>query len=522
MRFGLCYTAIEAHPGDDSLMRKTAIGILLLACFAIAQTGEAQQIPYLSELFSRYREFNRLCAEKGRATASIAAARKRVEEAFKRGDIPGVIEALGEGQAILSGKKWDDRQKFTASLTLETDRLVVEPNQVLQVSLTRMYQTGLEKTFPSNPTVTFSIVSEEASNEGGLPRPIVIAERLRIGEASSNASRRLLLPDGAYQVVALIEAGGRRVTELKRPLYAIADFSVSLSQLSKSIAAIKASSSARVKAVAPLVATPEFQVQRLARLTAGRGDVDLNPNQEIDRLETVLAALGSGKNPFAPERGELERAYRAADNSLVPYRVYVPRSYDGAVPTPVVVMLHGALGDERYFFDGMFDPSVVKTEADRRGWILVAASGRGRFSDYSGPAQQDVFNVIDAVTRDYKVDPSRLYLMGHSTGAFGAWLVASSKPEQFAAIAAVSGGPPVQGEALATLLEKLKNLPAIVVHGALDGIAPVQLSRTMAAACEKAGMKVSYLESPDGDHISVVASTFPAVMEFFDKQRKSK
>jgi len=62
----------------------------------------------------------------------------------------------------------------------------------------------------------------------------------------------------------------------------------------------------------------------------------------------------------------------------------------------------------------------------------------------------------------------------------------------------------------------------MIAHGAQDGIAPVQLSRTMVAACEKAGLKVTYLEVPDGDHLSVVGSTFPAVMDFFEKIAKSK
>jgi predicted peptidase len=136
-------------------------------------------------------------------------------------------------------------------------------------------------------------------------------------------------------------------------------------------------------------------------------------------------------------------------------------------------------------------------------------------------SQEDVFEVINAVSREYKIDATRIFLMGHSLGGFGTWLVASSNPERFAAIAALSGGPPAQGDALAGLLEKLKGLPAMIIHGEQDGIAPVQLSRTMAAAAQKAGLKVTYVEVPDGDHTSVVASTFPAVMDFFEKNAKS-
>ncbi|HLF84884.1 MAG TPA: prolyl oligopeptidase family serine peptidase [Blastocatellia bacterium] len=520
-------------------MKKTLVAILVVAFAALSQPiARAQQVPFLSELFSRFEEFNRVYTEKraaGENVSAIELLRKRAEEAFKRGNIPGILEVIGEAQALGAGKKWDERQKFIASLTVETDRLVVEPNQVLQVSLTRMFPSKIEKAFATPPTVTFAIISGEVvSNPGeapsvlalwrnrpgalpaGVQEPVIIAERLGIAETSSYAARKLLLPDGAYQVIALIEAGGREIAEIKRQVYAISDFSDSISQMSRTIASIKRSTAPKVKAIAPLVATPEFRLQRLAQLNRTRGEVDVDPGQEIDRGEAELSALAKGENPFARERGEIERAYQASDGKFFPYRLYVPRSYDGSSPTPLIVMLHGALGDERYYFSGLFDPAVIKTEADRRGCILVGVNGRGRF----GMSQEDVFEVINAVTRDYKIDASRIYLTGHSIGGFGAWLVASSKPELFAAVAPVSGGPPAQGNALTALLAKLKGTPAMVVHGAQDGIAPVQLSRTMAAAAEKAGLKVSYLEVPDGDHLSVVASTFSAIMDFFEKNVK--
>ena len=521
-------------------MRKTLIAFLIVAFAAIGQPGAtAQQVPFLSELFSRYEEFNRVYAEKRRAgenASAIELLRKRAEQAFKRGAIPGLLEVIGEAQALAAGKKWDERQRFISSLTVETDRLVIEPNQVLQVSLTRMFPANIEKAFAAPPTVTFAIISGEVvSNSGeapsvlalwknrpgalpaGVQDPVVIAERLAIAETSSNASRKLLLPDGSYQVVALIESGGREIAEIKRQVYAISDFSDSITQMTKAIAIIKNSSDSKLKAIAPLVATPEFQLQRLAQLNRTRGEVDINPNQEIDRLEAQVSEFAKGQNPFARERGELERAYQALDGKLFPYRLYVPRTYDSASATPLVVMLHGALGDERYYFSGLFDPAVIKTEADRRGCILVGVNGRGRF----GLSEEDVFEVIHAVTRDYTIDATRIYLTGHSMGGFAAWLVASSRPGLFAAIAPVSGGPPAQGDALTALLTKLKDTPAMVVHGAQDGIAPVELSRTMTAAAKKAGLKVSSLEVPDGDHLSVVASTFPAIMEFFEKSVKA-
>lgn len=273
-------------------MKKTLIGFLLLAVATIVQlNATAQEIPFLSELLSRYEEFNRLYTEKRRAGANLSSVeplRKRADEAFRQGSIPGILEAIAEAQALLAGKKWDDRQRFIASLTLETDRLIIEPNQVLQVSLIRMFQVNIDKAFASAPTVTFAIISGEAASKPtdaesapALAQPLVIAAGLTIAETSSNAARRLLLPDGVYQVVARIESRGQRVAEIKRQLYAISDFSGSIGQMLKTLAVIKSSSDAKVKAMAAMVATPEFQLQRLAPLNKTRGEEDLNPNQEM-------------------------------------------------------------------------------------------------------------------------------------------------------------------------------------------------------------------------------------------------
>src|SRR5262249_17927087 len=133
--------------------------------------------------------------------------------------------------------------------------------------------------------------------------------------------------------------------------------------------------------------------------------------------------------------------------------------------------------DERYFLSDLFDPATVKAEADRRGFILASVNGLGRFPSYRGPEAGDALEVVKAATRELRIDPARIFLAGHSTGGFGVWRVASASPDLFAALAPVSGGPPEQGDALGALLEKVKALPVLVVHGALDGIVPPTQSK---------------------------------------------
>ena len=219
-------------------MRRALIAVLLVAFAALGlRPSSAQQVPFLPELLSRFEAFNRIYAEKRRAGQNVSAlelARKKCEQALKSGDVPAVLEVIAEAQTLVAGKKWDERQKFISSLTVETDRLIIEPNQVLQVSLTRMYPSSVEKAFPDPLTVTFAIIPGEVGSSSseaasilalsrgrpgslatGVQEPVVIAQRMAIGEASSSATRKLLLPDGAHQVVASIESGGKEIAEIK-------------------------------------------------------------------------------------------------------------------------------------------------------------------------------------------------------------------------------------------------------------------------------------------------------------------
>ncbi len=511
------------------MLRKIVASFLLACVPSLAAAGPAaQQTPLVSELFSRLEEFNKLYVEKKRAGAGLPAfdaLRQRAEAAFKQRNLPLIIETVGEGIAALQGKPWDERQKFISSLSLDISRAVIEPNQDLQVSLSQMYEATSEKAFPSQPTATFEVrwtraVASGESAGPALTSPLIIAEKLAIGEIATTATRRLRLPDGMYTVVAVIQSGGQKITEISRPLYAINDFSEQVAGLSAQVNAIKSSSEAAVKAVAPLVTTVEYRVQRLSALGQAQGEYEINPHTELAAVDGTLAALRRGQNPFAGERGELERAYLSADGNLVPYRIYVPKSYTGAEARPLVVMLHGVLGDERYFFSWVFDPDLIKSEAERRGVILAAPLGGGRLGAYVGKGQDDVLEVIKSVSQNYKTDPARVYLMGHSLGAGGTWSIASARPELFAAIAPVAGGGPAQPDAATSLIEKVKSLPTIIAHGARDGIVPLEGSKSMYAAAQKAGMKVSFIEIPDADHLSIVVAAFPQILDFFEKNSR--
>jgi predicted esterase len=505
-------------------MKRIVFALIALIAINLTQ-ARAQQIPYLDELIPRLEEFNQLLTEKRKAGASLSSIeplRQKTESAFVRGNIPEILALVGEATASLQGKKWDEREKFLSSLSLDVNRSVIEPNTDIQATLTRMFPSDIAKAFASPPTVTFEIAPLEKWNAQASPstKPIIIAERISISETGAAGGRKLRLADGAYWVIARIESNGQKAGEVKKLVFAIGDFTNRIDLLSKRIDGIKNSADEKIKSVAHLVSTAEFQLQRLAPLNNAKSDKELFPPDQLDEIEAALDDLEKGENPYADETGEIEQAYQAKDGKLIPYRLYIPESYDGKTARPLVVMLHGALGDERTYFSKLYDPAAIKGEADRRGAILASVNGRGLFPSYTGPGRDDVMEVIRAVTRDYKTDSARIYLTGHSMGGGGAWTVAASAPEIFAAIAPVSAALLQQGDAMTATMGKLKNIPVLVVHGNRDGIAPIARSRDAAAAAKKAGLTIEYIEVPEADHTSIVGATFSAVMDFFERRAK--
>ena len=461
--------------------------------------------------------------------SKVEPIRLRQEAAFRAGSTPGLLESLSEGLALLEEKQWSDKQRFIDSLSLEVNTVVLEPNEDVQVMLHRMFPSDERKAFGEKPLLTIAIKEDAAASadvnpsvtspQGGRRLP-VFANRIRMAETTTVVNQRLLLADGVYRVEAVLESGGEVVARLRRPIFAISDFTERLEGLLALLNAAKASSDPRVKSLTDQLATVEFQLQRLANINEAHGE-SIDPLGELRRLEEVLAAFSGGSNPLASARGQIEKACRSADGRLLPYRIYVPKSYDGKTPLAMVILLHDALVDERAYFGEVYGGSAIAAEAERRGLLLVAPNAGGIFPTYRGKSEEDVFEVIKAATHDYAVDPARIYITGHSAGAFGSWAIASHRAEMFAAIAPVSGGFQLPSSEQATLFAKLSDIPVLVVHGGRDGIAPPKLSRDFANAARKAGLRVEYLESPDADHFAIVSATFSQILDFFDKSRKA-
>jgi poly(3-hydroxybutyrate) depolymerase len=103
---------------------------------------------------------------------------------------------------------------------------------------------------------------------------------------------------------------------------------------------------------------------------------------------------------------------------------------------------------------------------------------------------------LDALRKEFNLDPSRLYLTGLSMGGYGTWDTIARHPKLFAAAVPVCGG----GDE--STAPAIKDLPIWCFHGGADKTVPPERSRNMIEALKAAGGHTRYTEYPGVGHNS--------------------
>lgn len=162
------------------------------------------------------------------------------------------------------------------------------------------------------------------------------------------------------------------------------------------------------------------------------------------------------------------------------YVLRIPPSYTGQRPVPLVLLLHGrgSRGAEVERDTGMGD------KADAEGFILASPDALGDPPTWNaglpggmlGRADDVGFlrDLIDDLGKKLSLDPERLYVAGHSSGALMTYRLAGELSPRIAAIGVVAGSVGVRGprgRAL-TIPEPEHPVSVIVFHGTADKLVP--------------------------------------------------
>jgi polyhydroxybutyrate depolymerase len=167
------------------------------------------------------------------------------------------------------------------------------------------------------------------------------------------------------------------------------------------------------------------------------------------------------------------------------YLLYVPKSYDRARPTPLVVSMHGA----GLWGASQRDISRWNELADTKGFIVVYPSGVGgkgvriwRAEPSEGLAKdvKYISALVDTVSAHYNVDQSRIYANGLSNGGGMAFALSCMLSDRIAAVGMVAAAQTlpwrwcVSGKREAGSAKRAiaRPVPVISFHGTADPVVP--------------------------------------------------
>ena len=133
-------------------------------------------------------------------------------------------------------------------------------------------------------------------------------------------------------------------------------------------------------------------------------------------------------------------------------------------------------------------------------------------------SEKDVMNVLEIVRKEFAIDDKRVYLIGHSMGGAGAWHLGTKYPDVWAGLAPIA--PAAFGQP--TGLDKLKNVPVIVVQGDNDTLVRPEGTRRWVERLKELKVPYEYLEIAGAGHGDVISKGMPKIFEFFEKQHKKE
>lgn len=233
------------------------------------------------------------------------------------------------------------------------------------------------------------------------------------------------------------------------------------------------------------------------RLAEWRSD----PAQLARDLAREVGVLERGRNPYVGQAGDQWHTFRGDGGTLIPFRLVAPSAAaTSRASVPLVVVLHGAGGDENMFPDAYGYGIVASMGMEANA--IIASPDVNLFG--SSPAHFD--SLLSVLRSEYRVNDARIYVLGHSMGAGVAARLAQARPTTIAAVACLAGG---------TAVTVPKAPPILFVGAALD---PVVKASAVKSAADKTPT-ATYRELEHEGHTLMVANGVRLALPWLLKHR---
>lgn len=251
-----------------------------------------------------------------------------------------------------------------------------------------------------------------------------------------------------------------------------------------------------------------------------------NPDFKLDAYALrLIEVINRGKR-----NGEQRKTFwHDGPEKVITYTMYVPTTYDPAVPTRLVVFLHGGTiycGDKYAFEKG---GTRLQKACQKYNYIAACANSVVLLSGFGGNflvpggkteegeakvnrwADESLMKMIDIIKQDYNIDSDHMYLMGNSMGGGATFSVAQRHPGMFRAIAAGGAAPFVRpGQDLSAY----KATPAILLSGTEDEFGFDRLDDAY-HILKDSGMDIEQAVSAGGLHLSAWSELLDEAFDFY-------
>lgn len=185
-------------------------------------------------------------------------------------------------------------------------------------------------------------------------------------------------------------------------------------------------------------------------------------------IATVIAtftavALACSDGPTGPTGDGVFGEWLRSSGDVRTYQLRLPSTYDGSVPAPLLLALHGN-PDDAIHFEAR---TGLTPAADAAGFITVYPDGlQGTWGPWDNRLALDL---VELMSDSLNVDPDRIYIAGYSAGGTRTQIIACEFSDLFSA--AVSVGATLE---LAVYVDcELRHpISTLFVHGTEDQAFP--------------------------------------------------
>ena len=164
-------------------------------------------------------------------------------------------------------------------------------------------------------------------------------------------------------------------------------------------------------------------------------------NKKSDQNQITDSTQSNTNSTVKTQYGNMEFIYTEDTSIELNYLLYAP---DGTTneKLPLIIYLHGGSGkgnDLSKLTGADSLPKYIKDGSlgDVSAYVL-APQCPANFNSWIEVSNQ-VFGLIDKVSKEYNIDENKIILTGHSMGGSGTWYIALQQPERFSCIVPMSG-----------------------------------------------------------------------------------